>query len=196
MWFKGKGRLAVGLRERKKAKTRKTISDLATRLFIERGYDNVTVAEIAEIAEVAVTTLFNYFPTKESLIFDESHDREEALVNAVHTRVKGTSILDALQAHFLRLLPMSQRNTKEHEDIIRLIRSTPDLAREHRELWRRSEQSLAQAISKESEPKLSRIEAEMISHCVLDAFRRSIETSNPKPSLVSLFGILKDGWQQ
>ena len=73
----------MGLRELKRAKTRKLISDIATNLFIERGYDAVTTAEIARLAEVSVTTLFNYFPTKESLVFDEDQSIEAALVHAV-----------------------------------------------------------------------------------------------------------------
>lgn len=171
------------------------ISDRATQLFLEKGYDQVTVADIAADAEVAVTTLFNYFPTKESLVFDESQDREQALIGSILTRPKGTSLLDALQAHFLSLPRMSRKRTTEHEDILRLIRSTPDLAREHREHWIRFEHSLAQAIAKESERKLSKLEAETIAHYVLDAFRRSIESSKPKASLISLFEILRNGWQ-
>jgi AcrR family transcriptional regulator len=186
----------VGLRERKKANTRKMISDHATGLFIERGYERVTVTEIAESAEVAVTTLFNYFPTKKSLVFDENLHLEEALIDAVLARPKGSSILDALQTHFLSLPRVTQRKTKEYEDIKRLIRTTPDLAKEHREHWIRYEQSLARVISRECERKLSKLEAETVSHYALDAFRRSIETSNPKASLISLFNILRNGWQQ
>ena len=56
-----------GLRERKKLATRRAISDIATGLFMERGFDNVTVAEVAEVANVAKMTVFNYFPRKEDL---------------------------------------------------------------------------------------------------------------------------------
>lgn len=60
----------VGRRERKKLRTRQVISDLATELFIERGFDHVTVAEVAKAADVAVQTVFNHFPAKEDLFFD------------------------------------------------------------------------------------------------------------------------------
>jgi AcrR family transcriptional regulator len=60
-----------GRRERKKQQTRQAISDVATALFIERGFDAVTVAEVARAADVAVQTVFNHFPTKEDLFFDE-----------------------------------------------------------------------------------------------------------------------------
>ena len=65
------GKQESGRRERKKRQTRQAISDLATTLFLERGFDAVTVAEVARAADVAVQTVFNHFPTKEDLFFDE-----------------------------------------------------------------------------------------------------------------------------
>lgn len=62
-----------GRRERKKQQTRQTISDVATHLFLARGFDPVTIAEIATAADVAVQTVFNHFPTKEDLFFDDLH---------------------------------------------------------------------------------------------------------------------------
>ncbi len=62
--------MAEGLRERKKRQTRQHISDVATGLFLQRGFDAVTVAEIAEAANVSVNTVYNYFPAKEDLFFD------------------------------------------------------------------------------------------------------------------------------
>lgn len=61
-----------GRRERKKQQTRWAISNVATNLFMERGFDAVTVAEVAAAADVAVQTVFNHFPTKEDLFFDET----------------------------------------------------------------------------------------------------------------------------
>ncbi|TWD82262.1 TetR family transcriptional regulator [Kribbella amoyensis] len=61
----------TGRRERKKRQTRQAISDVATELFLARGFDAVTVAEVAKAADVAVQTVFNHFPTKEDLFFDE-----------------------------------------------------------------------------------------------------------------------------
>ena len=59
----------LGLRERKKQQTRELIAETARRLFTERGFERVTVAEIARAAEVSEQTVFNYFPTKEELVF-------------------------------------------------------------------------------------------------------------------------------
>lgn len=89
----------VGLRERKKLETRLAISDVATRLFIERGFDRVTVAEVAEAANVSVNTIFNYFSTKEELFFDRAADLEDELARAITERRPGESAVDALERH-------------------------------------------------------------------------------------------------
>ncbi|PWK83272.1 TetR family transcriptional regulator [Lentzea atacamensis] len=87
-----------GRREREKAATRAALSEAALKLFLERGYGKVTVAEIAEAADTAVATLFAHFPAgKEALILDDSGEREAALTAAVRERPEGSSVLDALQ---------------------------------------------------------------------------------------------------
>ncbi|WP_432824646.1 TetR family transcriptional regulator [Dactylosporangium sp. CA-092794] len=70
---------AEGLRERKKRQTRQLLTDTASELFLERGFDNVSVAEIAAACSVSQKTVFNYFPTKESLILDHPDATEAAL---------------------------------------------------------------------------------------------------------------------
>ncbi|WP_437925102.1 helix-turn-helix domain-containing protein [Sorangium sp. So ce291] len=90
-----------GLRERKKQQTRLAISQVATRLFIERGFDQVTVAEVAEAAQVSVNTVFNYFVTKEELFFDRAEEVEEAPSRIVRERRAGESAIDALHRGFL-----------------------------------------------------------------------------------------------
>jgi len=87
----------VGLRESKKLHTRQEIADRAMQLFAQRGFDHVTVAEVAEAANVSEKTVYNYFPTKEDLFFDEVPEREAALVAAVTGRREGESILRALR---------------------------------------------------------------------------------------------------
>src|SRR5690349_18397306 len=90
----------VGLRERKKRQTRLAISDKATRLFIERGFENVTISEVAAAADVSVATVFNYFATKEELFFDRGPEVEEAPSRIVRERHRGESAVAALRRSF------------------------------------------------------------------------------------------------
>ncbi len=186
----------MGLRETKKAKTRKMISDLATRLFVEKGYAAVTIAEIAEQAEVSVTTLFNYFPTKETLVFDEDKERETNLINAVVGRLSGTSILDALEDFLLKSSAFNPVRQKGFREFRRMIESTTELSLYERQKWMQNEQALADVIQKEAARKTARVEAEIIAHFVLDAFHRVQNTPNPKASLKAAFRILKEGWKE
>ncbi len=80
-----------GLRERKKRRTRQQISDVATTLFVVRGFDHVKVSEIAEIVGVSEKTVYNYFPTKESLVFDRTDATIDRLVAALRERPAGES---------------------------------------------------------------------------------------------------------
>lgn len=74
----------TGLRELKKAQTRQVIALAADQLFRARGFDDVTIDEVAQAAQVSKKTVFNYFPTKEDLVFDRADDREAELLAAVH----------------------------------------------------------------------------------------------------------------
>jgi AcrR family transcriptional regulator len=81
----------TGLRDLKKARTRRLIAETAARLFAERGYEQVTVSEVARAAEVAEQTLYNYFPTKERLVTDREQEIEERLGELIRSRPAGIS---------------------------------------------------------------------------------------------------------
>jgi AcrR family transcriptional regulator len=86
----------LGLRATKKARTRAAISEIATSLFVARGFENVTVAEIAAAADVSVKTVFNYFATKEDLFFDRTDEVLDGLVATIRERPPGTTITAAV----------------------------------------------------------------------------------------------------
>ncbi|MER8001552.1 TetR/AcrR family transcriptional regulator [Streptomyces sp. NPDC095613] len=88
--------MSEGLRERKKRQTRQYISDVATGLFLERGFDAVTIAEIAEAADVSVNTVYNYFEAKEDLFLDRSKGIVDRLPRLVRGREVGESAADAV----------------------------------------------------------------------------------------------------
>ncbi len=120
-----------GLRERKKRLTRQQISDVATTLFVVRGFDHVTVSEIAEIVGVSEKTVYNYFPTKESLVFDRAEEGIERMVAALQEREPGESPTRALLRAF-------SEDTDEFEELpeemhrftplfMEMVASTPSL---------------------------------------------------------------------
>ncbi|WP_427892641.1 TetR/AcrR family transcriptional regulator [Kribbella sp. GL6] len=92
-----------GRRERKKAEVRARISDVATGLFLERGFDDVSVSEIAEAADVARPTVFAHFARKEDLLFDRYPEAEALVVAAINNRPEGTSAVAALSDLLIEL---------------------------------------------------------------------------------------------
>jgi AcrR family transcriptional regulator len=93
----------VGLRERKKEQTRQVIADTAWRLFADRGFDRVAVAEVADEAQVAVATVFNYFPTKEDLFFFRLEAYGARMLEAVRSRPPGEPVLVAVRRFLLQV---------------------------------------------------------------------------------------------
>ena len=91
-------------RSRKRLATRQGISDAATRLFIERGFDRVTVDEIAEAADVGRMTVFNHFPRKEDMFFDQDQEARDGLLDAVRTRDPAIGPIQALHLLAHRLI--------------------------------------------------------------------------------------------
>ena len=87
-----------GLRERKKRQTREAIAQTAMRLFAARGFDAVTVADVARAADVSEKTVFNYFPAKEDLVLHGGEERRAALIEAIRARPAGTSIVEPFRA--------------------------------------------------------------------------------------------------
>ncbi|EJM98702.1 TetR/AcrR family transcriptional regulator [Phyllobacterium sp. YR531] len=85
------------LRSRKRVATRRAISQVADRLFLERGFDNVTVDDIAAAADVGRMTVFNYFPRKEDMFFDRDEEGRETLRDALRQRDPGVAPMETLR---------------------------------------------------------------------------------------------------
>jgi AcrR family transcriptional regulator len=91
----------AGLRERKKQRTRSLIADAAARLFAERGYEQVTVSDVARAADVSEQTVYNYFPAKENLVLDQDEALRDRLVQLVRDRPPGVSPAAAIREEAL-----------------------------------------------------------------------------------------------
>lgn len=126
----------LGLRDRKKEMTRQAISNVATRLFIERGFDNVSVADIAHEADVARKTVFNYFPRKEDLVFDREEEVRVLVREALAGR-EGRSPVAAFQTLMRTLLETGHplfRITERPIQFWRTVGESPALTARAREL--------------------------------------------------------------
>ncbi|KRC49605.1 TetR family transcriptional regulator [Leifsonia sp. Root227] len=90
--------------ERGGPQTRARIAEIASGLFLERGFDAVTVVEVARAAGVSSVTVFNHFPRKEDLFLDRAADAVDLLRTAVRDRADGTDVLGSLRDATLRLV--------------------------------------------------------------------------------------------
>jgi AcrR family transcriptional regulator len=137
----------MGLRETKKEETRRDIADTAMRLFVERGFDHVTVAEVAALARVSEKTVFNYFPTKEDLFFDEVPKRQAALLAAVRGREPGESLVSALRR--LQVGDCPRLCSPGFAVFARIIEESPALQAKELEVMARFAAALAETIQQE-----------------------------------------------
>src|SRR5258708_4899649 len=121
----------LGLRARKKQQTRQLIADTARRLFAERGFEAVPVAEIARVADVSQATVFNYFPTKEDLLYSRLEAFEQELLSSIRDRAPGESVLSAFGRFVLTprgLLATQDPEQVEHlAALTRVISESPSL---------------------------------------------------------------------
>ncbi|PXV54055.1 transcriptional regulator, TetR family [Dyella jiangningensis] len=125
-----------GLRDRKKAATREAISDVATRLFVEHGFDNVSIDDIAREADVSRKTVFNYFARKEDLFFDREDDARTLVREALAVRGEQRPI-PAFQALMRALLAARHpllRVTRRTDQFWRTVAESPTLTTRAREL--------------------------------------------------------------
>ncbi len=142
----------TGLRERKKQRTRKAIADAAKRLFEQRGFDHVTVAEVAEAAEISAKTLFTYFASKEDLLFDDEDELRDIIVAAIRDRPPGDSVVDAVRRQIEGL-----SSARKAPDLIvaldgvrRSLGDNPTLHARLRLMWERYEDAIARMLAEET----------------------------------------------
>ncbi|MGW1781722.1 TetR/AcrR family transcriptional regulator [Streptomyces sp. NPDC002143] len=142
----------TGLRERKRQRMYQAVSEVAIRLFLERGFDAVSVAEIAAAAEISKPTLFRYFPAKEDLVLHRIADHEGEAARVVAAgRAEGLAPLPALRRHFLDGLAAADPVTglNDHPAVrafYDLLYGTPSLVARLYGYLERSEEALAEVL--------------------------------------------------
>ena len=186
----------IGRRERKKAATRKNISDVATTLFLERGFDNVSIREVADAADVSPTTVFAHFSQKEALVFDEDDEQRDRLVAAVRNRPAGVTINRALHDFYAEEIDV---NFEEHGDqvarrFMNFLNETPALRDYASKMWLRHEDALAAAIADELGLSVPTAEIQVYSRFVLQMQILVSESDEQRATVAAGFDILENGW--
>lgn len=142
-------RPALGLREIKKRRTREALIEAAMRLYLEKGLDGVTVAEIARQADIAPRTFFGYFETKEDVFLGRGDDRLDRLVRAIRERDRRQPILAAIRPVLLRESePLPASSARRKPNLPELLRH-PAIAHRLREKWNQWEDVVAEAIAED-----------------------------------------------
>ena len=186
----------IGRRERKKAATRKAISDVATVMFLERGFDNVSIREVADAADVSPTTVFAHFPQKEALVFDEDDEQREQLVAAVRNRPADTTINRAIHDFYESEVRV---NISEHGDEIsrrfmRFLNETPALRDYAARMWLRHEDALSDVIAAELGLAEPTAEIRVYARFVLQMQLLVTESDDQLTTLEAGFRVLENGW--
>jgi AcrR family transcriptional regulator len=145
--------MATGLRERKKEQTRQLIAETARRLFTERGFERVTVAEIARAADVSEQTVFNYFRTKEDLVYWRLESFEDELLTTIRERAEGESVLAAFRRFVLKQRGLLGKTDPESRELLtaltRMITESPALLAREQQIFAGYTASLAALIADE-----------------------------------------------
>jgi AcrR family transcriptional regulator len=170
-----------GLRERKKEHTRQLIADTARRLFAERGFDAVTVVDVARSADVAPATVFNYFPAKEDLFYSGLEAFEGELLEAIRERAPGESALAAFGRFVLQergLLSAKEPEAVERlAAIVRVIADSPALLAREQQIFAEYTASLADLLAEETSTRPGSVEPWVVANALIGVHRALVEFS-------------------
>ncbi len=182
----------AGRRERKKAATRAAILEAASALFLARGFEGVTVREIADRADVSEKTVFTHFPRKEALVFSDEDERHERLVSAVSGRPAGTSISDALKEHYRS--EIAALATPAQREILALMNQTPALVEYAEQMWFRHEDALVDVVTQEMGRTEPSPEIRLYVRFALQIQLSASRAEDPKSVIDAGFRLLDEGW--
>ncbi|MFE4059830.1 TetR/AcrR family transcriptional regulator [Streptomyces sp. NPDC059096] len=145
--------MSEGLRARKKRQTRRRISEAALGLFVARGFDHVTIAEVAAAAEVSVKTLYNYFEAKEDLVLPPDEASPQRLADITRARRPGESAAGAVLGHLRHELRHRDRKvglTAGFGPVFEMMRAAPTLTARLEELGRQMTDALTAVLAEET----------------------------------------------
>jgi AcrR family transcriptional regulator len=161
----------LGLREQKKQRTRCLISETARRLFGQRGFERVSVAEIARAAEVSEMTVFNYFPTKEDLVYSGLEVFEEQLQAAIRDRPPGQTVIAAFGDFILEprglLAAEDDAAASELVAVTQMIAASPALLAREQQILARYTETLARLIAEENGAEADDLRAYVVANALI-----------------------------
>lgn len=167
---------AGGLRARKKRECRRKIAAEAERLFRERGYRQVRMIDIAEAAEVSEPTLYNYFPTKEHLIFDMDQELEGRIVGCIKDLAPGKDLVEAVRKEALGFLDdLSRSSAGKATGIPESVLQGEALERVWLQMNSRMAYRVAETIQAGSKPKVPRAAALILGRSIVAVFAVVLE---------------------
>ena len=185
---------AGGRRQRKNAQTRAALADAALRLFLEKGYDAVSVKDIADAVDISVPTVFNHVPDgKQALIFDDGTERRENLLAALRERAEGESMMAALREFISGRGPFVTDSTPEFRRRTDLIMATPALRGYTRKLWISCEEPLAAVIATEMGRPPDDLTARAVARYVLEIPEFVGDAADPVGAMHAVFDLLEHG---
>jgi AcrR family transcriptional regulator len=169
----------LGLRQRKKLRTRQLIAETAGRMFAEHGFDAVPIAAVARAAEVSEATVFNYFPTKEDLVFQGMEVFEAELLAAVADRPAGEPVVAAFARFVLQprglLVAQGDDAARHLTGISRMIAASPALQAREREVLARYTASLAALLAEDTAAEPGDLRPWLVAHALMGAHQSLIE---------------------
>jgi AcrR family transcriptional regulator len=171
-----------GARERRRQETRAKIVDAAAELFAERGFDAVSVMEIARRAGVVEKTVFNHFPVKEGLVFDADPPMRAALLDAVRRRPAGESVSAAAGSFVVAAVSMlgSPEAASGVAQMARVIRGSRTLQVREREILGDLTNALAELIAEETGAGPGQVEPWLAAHAVLGLYASLLELARDR----------------
>lgn len=187
-----------GLRERKKARTRRHIADTAARLFAEHGYEQVAVSDVARAAEVAEQTVYNYFGTKEQLVTDRDEQIRDRLRELIRTRPPRTTPAAAVREYILKSVAGIRGIPAERwrGELGYLAAISPAVRRLALELTARQAEALAEAIGDTSDVprEIARLQgialAGVFQIIIVDTGRRTVEGQSQEKIADELYPVI------
>jgi AcrR family transcriptional regulator len=177
-----RGLRGPGVRERRRQETRARIVDAAAELFAERGFDAVSVMEIAQRAGVVEKTVFNHFPVKEGLVFDADPPMRAALLDAVRHRPAGESVSAAAGSFVVSAISLlgSPEAAEGVAEMAKVVRGSHTLQVREREILGELTDSLATLIAEETLSAPGQVEPWLAAHAVLGLYASLLELARDR----------------